>query len=102
MKITPADIQPTGAAAAGERKTSSVQSGPTGASEPVSAAEPSATVRLSGQVALDSESGRADFDTAKVERIAQAIRDGNFRVNADVIADRLIANAKELLPKAQH
>ena len=37
------------------------------------------------------------FDTAKVERIAQAIRDGKFTVNAEAIADKLIVNAEELL-----
>jgi negative regulator of flagellin synthesis FlgM len=37
------------------------------------------------------------FDTAKVDRIAQAIRDGKFKVNPEAIADRLIINAAELL-----
>ena len=34
-----------------------------------------------------------DFDHAKVEAIKQAIADGKLQVNADVVADRLIANA---------
>lgn len=93
MKITPINLQPAAAPALGERKSGS---------EPVSALEPSATVRLSSQLAPGDEAGRADFDQAKVERIAQAIRDGRFQVNAEVIADKLIANAQELLPKAQH
>ena len=60
-------------------------------------------MQLSNHVALaGSEASRADFDTAKVERIAQAIRDGKFQVNAEAIADRLIANAQELLPKSSH
>jgi negative regulator of flagellin synthesis FlgM len=37
------------------------------------------------------------FDAAKVERIAQAIRDGKFTVNPEAIADKLIVNAEELL-----
>ena len=37
------------------------------------------------------------FDTAKVERVAQAIRDGKFTVNPEAIADKLILNAAELL-----
>ena len=40
------------------------------------------------------------FDQAKVDRIAQAIRDGNYQINADAIADKLISNAQELLGKA--
>ena len=31
--------------------------------------------------------------------MAQAIRDGKFEVNADKIADKLLANARELLGK---
>jgi negative regulator of flagellin synthesis FlgM len=91
MKIGPVDKQPTVVATAAERKATS---------EPVAAAEPSATVQLSSQVDLNGgDAGRADFDAEKVERIAQAIRDGSFRVDAEAIADRLIANAQELLPK---
>jgi len=37
------------------------------------------------------------FDAEKVQRISEAIRDGKFTVNADAIADKLIANAQELL-----
>ena len=41
----------------------------------------------------------ADFDAEKVARISQAIADGTFKINAEVIADKLIANAQELLTK---
>jgi anti-sigma28 factor (negative regulator of flagellin synthesis) len=38
-----------------------------------------------------------------VAKIAQAIRDGQFEVNAEAIADKLIANTRELLaPRSQH
>lgn len=39
----------------------------------------------------------AEVDAAKVTRVAQAIADGTFRVNAEAIADKLIANAQEVL-----
>lgn len=42
-----------------------------------------------------------EFDAAKVERIRQAIADGSFVVNADAIADKLIANAQEVLGSVQ-
>ena len=32
--------------------------------------------------------------------MSKAIEDGSFKVNADNIADKLIANARELLSKA--
>ena len=41
------------------------------------------------------------FDVQKVGRITQAISDGKFTVNAEVIADKLIANAQEVLGRAQ-
>ena len=91
MKIGPVDnpaaVTPTSA----DRKA---------APEPVAAAEPSARVQLSSQVALSStDASRADFDAEKVERIAQAIRDGRFQIDAEAIADKLIANAQELLAR---
>ena len=64
------------------------------------AAEPSAKVELSQTAtALTGSATDGAFDASKVDRIAQAIRDGKFTVNAEAIADRLIANAQELLGK---
>lgn len=91
MKIGPIDNPSAVTPTAAERKA---------APEPAAAAEPSAKVQLSSQAALgQSDASRADFDAEKVERIAQAIRDGKFQINAEAIADQLIANARELLPK---
>ncbi|MES2958198.1 MAG: flagellar biosynthesis anti-sigma factor FlgM [Pseudomonadota bacterium] len=64
--------------------------------------EASAKVALSPAAAVLVNEANADFDAAKVARIAQAIRDGKFEVNAEAIADRLIANTKELLAGPQH
>lgn len=36
-------------------------------------------------------------DTARVEAIKQAISEGRFKVNPDVIADRLISTVKEMV-----
>jgi negative regulator of flagellin synthesis FlgM len=41
-----------------------------------------------------------DFDHAKVEAIKQAIADGKLQVNAENVADRLIANALALQSQA--
>jgi len=36
-------------------------------------------------------------DTQRVEEIKQAISDGRFKVNPDVIADRLLETVRELI-----
>jgi len=66
------------------------------------APEASAKVALSPAASLLVNESNADFDAAKVARIAQAIRDGKFKINAEGIADKLIGNAKELLAGPQH
>jgi negative regulator of flagellin synthesis FlgM len=63
------------------------------------AAGSSTRVALSSAASSLLDGADASFDTAKVERIAQAIRDGNFRINAGAIADKLIDNAQELLAR---
>ncbi len=90
MKIGPLDSKPVTAPAKTERKGAAAPAQP--------AAEASAKVALSPEAsALKGVSSDATFDSAKVERIAQAIRDGKFKVNPEAIADKLIVNAEELL-----
>ena len=90
MKIGPLDNKPVAPAAATERKSA--------APAAAGSAEASAKVQLSPAAAVLAKlSTDPAFDTAKVDRIAQAIRDGKFEVNAEVIADKLIENAVELL-----
>lgn len=43
-----------------------------------------------------------DFDSAKVDAIKEAIRQGRFSVNPEVISDRLIAEASALLRPKVH
>jgi negative regulator of flagellin synthesis FlgM len=64
--------------------------------------EASTKLALSPAAAVLVNESNADFDAAKVARIAQAIRDGKFQINAEAIADKLIGNAKELLAGPQH
>ena len=56
-----------------------------------------ASVRLSELSSkLTASVQGSDFDHGKVEAIKQAIADGKLDVNAEAIADRLIANALAL------
>lgn len=100
MKIgSPAEVPATPAAA-----TPATPATPRTAAD-VAAVAPQAT-EASAQVALSStaatlrsgaDGASGDFDTAKVERIQSAIDRGEFTVNAEAIADKLIANAAEVL-----
>jgi negative regulator of flagellin synthesis FlgM len=66
-----------------------------------SATTASASVELSATASqLRSSSSEGSFDADKVARIAQAIRDGQFKINPDKIADKLISNAQELLSRS--
>lgn len=90
MKIGPLDSKPPVAPASTERKGAGAPMPPT--------AEASTQVELSPAASLISGAASdPTFDAKKVERIAQAIRDGKFTVNPEAIADKLIVNAQELL-----
>jgi negative regulator of flagellin synthesis FlgM len=91
MKIGPLESKPA-ATAVTERKSQPAQA--------QDRAEASAQVALSPAASALAGAGTDPaFDTAKVERVAQAIRDGKFTVNAEAIADKLILNAEELLSR---
>jgi len=50
---------------------------------------------------LAGEGENDSFDAAKVDRITQAIAEGRFTVNADAVADKLMANTQEVLGRQQ-
>ncbi len=90
MKIGHLDPKPLPPQTA-ERKPAAVTGGP-------ASPESSAKLQLSPAAAdVARAAGDGSFDAKKVDRIAGAIRDGSFQVNAEAIADKLIANATELL-----
>lgn len=107
MKIgNPADKPVTlpvagSAAAAAE----AAKAGSNGAVSPATAAtatDASAKVELSSTAStLLSGGTSAEFDADKVAKVGEAIANGSFKVNPEAIADKLIANAQELLSKVQ-
>jgi negative regulator of flagellin synthesis FlgM len=63
-------------------------------------ADASAKIELSNTAsALLSGGASGEFDAEKVARLSKAIDDGTFKINPEAIADKLIANAQELLSK---
>ena len=106
MKIGhPAD-KPLPAPAAGAPAAPNDVAAKATAGTPAAAAAPSvdasATVALSSTAStLLAAGASAEFDADKVARIGASIADGSFKINPEAIADKLIANAQELLTKVK-
>ena len=95
MKIGSVDSKPSSAPVANERKAPASTAG--------QSAEPSTHVELStAATQLGTDAADGSFDSDKVKRIAQAIKDGQYVVHPEAIADKLIANAQELLGKTSN
>lgn len=58
-----------------------------------SAASPAAVTHLSQSISDTSQ----DIDAARVAELKEAIREGRLQINAEVIADKLIASAQALV-----
>ena len=83
-----------------DRRTATQQSSTTSVSSPLDD-DSSTQVELSPEATMLSHASEdPSFDQAKVERIAQAIRDGSFSINPGAIADKLLSNAQEVLGRS--
>ena len=84
-----------------DRRTATQQSSTSSVSMPLDD-DSSTQVQLSPEATMLSHASEdPSFDQAKVERIAQAIRDGSFSINPGAIADKLLSNAQEVLGRSQ-
>jgi negative regulator of flagellin synthesis FlgM len=84
-----------------DRRTATQQSSTSSVSMPLDD-DSSTQVELSPEATMLSHASQdPSFDSAKVERIAQAIRDGSFSINPGAIADKLLSNAQEVLGRSQ-
>ncbi len=83
--------------AAQESNKASAGSGAPDASAQVALSSTAASMLQNTQGA---NAATADFNAEKVAQISAAIADGSFKPNPEAIADKLIANAQELLNKA--
>jgi negative regulator of flagellin synthesis FlgM len=69
---------------------------------PNHAADASAKIELSSAASgLLAAGSSPEFDAAKVQRISQSIEAGTFKANPEAIADKLIANAQEVLHRGK-
>ena len=86
------------AAASGSAATATGAADVAGSAAASSQADASAKIALSNTAStLLSNGSTAEFDAEKVARIAHSIDKGTFKINPEAIADKLIANAQELL-----
>jgi len=98
-KLMPATAAGTAAPGAADAAKTAPAAGHGQAAPTVDA---SATVALSSTASTLLSGGTSgEFDAGKVARIGQSIADGTFKINPEAIADKLIANAQELLTKVQ-
>lgn len=90
MKIGKLDSAGVPAATTGEARRQGAAAAAT------STRETGASVTLSPALeAFNAPTAPESFDVQKVERITQAIREGRFTIDAEAIADRLIADVRE-------
>jgi negative regulator of flagellin synthesis FlgM len=80
-------------------KSSPVSAPSTGAAGGPSSAGTTVALSSTASSLLQEAGSTPEFDAAKVQRISQAISEGRFTIDASAIADKLIANAQELLDR---
>lgn len=97
-KLASTPVGTNGAAEAGRGAANKPAQVAAGGKGPEASAQINLSSAASSLLAGVSEEG--SFDAEKVGRIAQAISEGKFSINADVVADKLIANAQEMLSRA--
>ena len=103
VAATPVGVDKPAAAASAPAAGATSAAGGASLTGAKKAPEASATIALSSTATalLAGVPDEGNFDAQKVGRIAQAIPDGKFTVNAEAIADKLIANAQEVLSRVQ-
>lgn len=78
----------------------STQSGSSTAAAPAGKRAPASGVAVTVSSlarTLEAAAGASDIDLEKVESVKAAIEQGTYKVNAEAIADKLLANAQEML-----
>lgn len=59
------------------------------------------TVSITAQALSQTSRTTGDFDAGKVKAVRAAIDKGEFSVNAEAIADKLLSNAQEILSRSR-
>ncbi|WP_035384866.1 flagellar biosynthesis anti-sigma factor FlgM [Ferriphaselus sp. R-1] len=99
MKIEKTSSKPIAPAHAGDggRPSATTRGGPASSNSGSSTAVHLGATSAQLRSMESSMAGTPVVDVAKVAEIKQAISEGRFQINSGVVADRLIASARELL-----
>lgn len=98
MKIGHSNVNPPSTHVVAE-KTDLVRPGP-GTHAPEGAAKVSLSALSTQLQALETRlADGGHFDAAKVESIKRAIQSGQFKVNPEAVADKLIASVREMVER---
>lgn len=105
MKVNTLSDKPAGAVTGAGKAVDRSSTSATGKSSPTApAAETGVTVSLSpvtqNMAGGVSRPSTDVFNAQKVQAVRQAIENGSFSINADIIADKLLSNAREMLSVA--
>lgn len=66
----------------------------------VAAAGVPVTFSTTARALEQTSRNQGDFDASKVKAVRSAIENGTFKVDAEVIADKMLANTQEFLSRA--
>jgi len=92
---------PTAPAAGAEGLTTPAATPTQVATKPQAGVTVSLSASTSQALSATGTGGSEVFNAEKVEAMKAAIADGSFKVNAEVIADKMLSNAAEMLGGAQ-
>ena len=71
------------------------------ASSAVAAAGVPVTLSSAAKALEQTSRNPGDFDAGKVKAVRSAIENGTFKVDAEVVADKMLANTQELIARAK-
>ena len=96
----PSALPQTGLAKQAKSPASAAQEATKGALTTSAAGVP-VTVSSAARALEQTARTTGDFDAGKVKSVRAAIDKGTFTVNAEVIADKMLANAQEILARSR-
>ena len=96
----PSALPQTGLAKQAKSPASAAQEAAKGALTTSAAGVP-VTVSSAARALEQTARTTGDFDAGKVKSVRSAIDKGTFTVNAEVIADKMLANAQEILTRSR-